>query len=234
MNEQQWLKPNVEPIHLADGRVVETEVNGKAMDGRSGSVFVDGRDIKVRRNTSDEWEEVAKRYYLAIGDRNHADKLRDCKSDDLEMAEREAVEEFEKLQAAGNAPELLRVVDATTRIVERAITANNFARAKQRIIGQVIVSWAKQSYEPISTADDEMAAMERAGLLSGMRVDLISIEPIDDMWKARLAIAGGRFDIIVTFWLDDVHQLEENRLHIEDVEEAPGPDVSPLEKGNTL
>jgi hypothetical protein len=93
---------------------------------------------------------------------------------------------------------------------------------------KAIVSWAKQSYQPLSTADDEMTAMEKAGLLSGLRVDLISIEPIDDMWKARLAIAGGRFDSIVTFWLDDIHQLEENRLHIENVQEAPGTDAPPL------
>jgi hypothetical protein len=64
--------------------------------------------------------------------------------------------------------------------------------------GKAIVLWAKQSYQSISTADDEMAAMERAGLLSGMRVDLISVEPIDDRWKARLAMAGGRFDIRVS------------------------------------
>src|SRR2546423_11768541 len=86
---------------------------------------------------------------------------------------------------------------------------------------QTIVSWAKQSYQPIASDDSEMADMEKAGLLPGSRVDLISLEPLDDMWKARLAMAGGRFDIIVTFWLDDIHQLEENRLHIEDVQDAP-------------
>lgn len=84
-----------------------------------------------------------------------------------------------------------------------------------------IVAWAKQSYEPVSSDDDEMEAMKKAGLLPGLRVDLISIEiDPDDMWKARLAIAGGRFDIIVTFWLDDVHQLQENRMHIENVSEV--------------
>ncbi len=99
----------------------------------------------------------------------------------------------------------------------------------QQEAGKAIIAWAKQSYEPISTADDEMAAMEKMGLVSGMRVDLISIEPLDDMWKARLAMAGGRFDIIVTFWLDDIHQLQENRLHIEDVQqEEPGTDVPPM------
>jgi hypothetical protein len=91
---------------------------------------------------------------------------------------------------------------------------------------KAIVSWAKRSYEPISTADDEMAAMEKAGLLSGLRVDLISIEPTDDeMWTARLAIAGGRYDVLVTFWIDDIHQLEENRIHVEKVQELPGTKV---------
>jgi hypothetical protein len=73
------------------------------------------------------------RYYLATGDRNRAEKLHDCLSDDLDQAEREAVGEFEKLQATGNAPMILRVIDATTRVVERAITAENLARAKQHI-----------------------------------------------------------------------------------------------------
>jgi hypothetical protein len=101
-------------------------------------------------------------------------------------------------------------------------------QAPQQEAGNAITAWAKQSYEPISTADDEVAAMEKMGLLSGMRVDLISIEPLDDMWKARLAMAGGRFDIIVTFWIDDIHRLEENRMHIEDVQqEEPGTDVPP-------
>lgn len=86
---------------------------------------------------------------------------------------------------------------------------------KRRIdAGKAIVSWAKQEYQPISTADDERAAMERAGILQGMRVDLINLEPLDDMWKARLAIAGGRFDIMVTFW------LSEDQLQVEDVQEV--------------
>jgi hypothetical protein len=96
---------------------------------------------------------------------------------------------------------------------------------------KLIVTWAKESYESVTSADDETAAMKRAGLLDGVRVDLISIETIDDMWKARLAIAGGRFDIIVTFWLDDSYHLEENRLHIEGIQNAPGTDVPPIEKG---
>jgi hypothetical protein len=102
--------------------------------------------------------------------------------------------------------------------------------SQQESAGRIITSWAKESYNPISSADDEMSAMEKAGLLQGVRVDLISIEPVNDQWKARLAIAGGRFDIIVTFWLDDVHQLIENRLHIEDVQEAHGTDVPPLKE----
>lgn len=101
--------------------------------------------------------------------------------------------------------------------------------APDQELGKAIVSWAKQSYQPISS-NDEMGTLEAEGLIPGLRVDLISIEPIDDMWKARLSIAGGRFDIIVTFWLDDIHHLEENRLHIEDVHEAPGTDVPPIEK----
>jgi hypothetical protein len=87
-----------------------------------------------------------------------------------------------------------------------------------------IIAWAKQSYDAISSDDSEMADMRRAGLLSDMRIDLINIEPLDDMWRARLAIAGGRFDIIVTFW------LEGNHMHIEDTQEAPGTDVSQLER----
>jgi hypothetical protein len=94
---------------------------------------------------------------------------------------------------------------------------------------ELIVAWGKESYESVASADDEMAAMKRAGLIDDIRVDLIGIETIDDMWNARLGIAGGRFDIIVTFWLDN-HHLEENRLHIENIQNAPGTDVPTIEK----
>lgn len=101
--------------------------------------------------------------------------------------------------------------------------------SEQEEHASAIVEWAKRSYEPISSDDSEMADMKRQGLLEGVRVDLISIEPEHDMWKARLAIAGGRFDVIVVFWLDDYHKLEENRIHIEDTRhEEPGTDVPPL------
>jgi hypothetical protein len=63
---------------------------------------------------------------------------------------------------------------------------------------EMVVFWAKQSYDHISTADDEMADMKRVGLLGDMGVDLIDIELLGDMWKVHLSIVGGWFDVVVS------------------------------------
>ena len=99
-------------------------------------------------------------------------------------------------------------------------------KPEQEEAANAIVSWAREHCEMISTADDgEMAAMKKAGLLSGVRVDLISIEALNDQWKARLAIAGGRFDVIADF------RFENGEVDvIEEVEVGPGTTVPRLEK----
>ena len=94
----------------------------------------------------------------------------------------------------------------------------NVVKTRQEI-EDIITSWARESYDSVNSANQEQAAMQKAGLLKPMRVDLITLEEqAKDEWKARLALAGGRFDIVVIFWIDEIHELIENRLHIEDVE----------------
>jgi len=47
VDSSKWNEPDTSAIHLADGRTVQANVNGKALDGKSGYVFVEGRDIEV-------------------------------------------------------------------------------------------------------------------------------------------------------------------------------------------
>lgn len=109
-------------------------------------------------------------------------------------------------------PDGTPVIDDATEEQVKQIRAAEEALSEA---AAAIREWARQSYAPISTADDEMAAMEKAGLIPGMRVDLLRLERKDNLWEALLAIAGGRFNLRVVFWLDDVHTEAENRLHIE-------------------
>jgi len=55
-----WNQPDVSTIYLADGRVVQAEVNGKSIDGTSGSVLVEGREIQVapEPDQADAWREI--------------------------------------------------------------------------------------------------------------------------------------------------------------------------------
>ncbi len=77
--------------------------------------------------------------------------------------------------------------------------------------GTAVVEWVKQFYTPITTKQEEWALLPR--------VDLENITSRNDLWEAVLSIAGGHFHLHVSFWLDDLHLLQENRIHIEDVQE---------------
>lgn len=70
-------------------------------------------------------------YYLVVGKHNEgkAEFLRDCLSADIGGAELEAIAEFERLRVE-NPDIMVRVVDSSTRIVERAINQNNIANIK--------------------------------------------------------------------------------------------------------
>lgn len=55
----QWHEPDVSVIHLADGHIVEAEVNGRDLEGMHGYAFSQGREIEVERTCgTNEWEEV--------------------------------------------------------------------------------------------------------------------------------------------------------------------------------
>ena len=78
--------------------------------------------------------------------------------------------------------------------------------------GQLITEYIRQSYAAISTEPEEFDLTPR--------VDLVSIESKpDEMYEAVLRIAGGRFDLRVLFWIDEIHQFLENRVHIESRQE---------------
>lgn len=95
------------------------------------------------------------------------------------------------------------------------------ARAYEEAHGDAaaaIREWARASFTAISTAPEESLSV---------RVDLLRLERKGDQWEALLAIAGGRFNLRVTFRLDD-----EKRLHIEsqkqeypEEEDGPVPDL---------
>ena len=61
------------------------------------------------------------RYYLVVGDRNHAHPLRNCRSDEIELAEFEAEEALKELRNQGDHTSIVRVVETDTRLVVYAI-----------------------------------------------------------------------------------------------------------------
>jgi hypothetical protein len=65
------------------------------------------------------------KYYLAIGDNNQAERLRDCTSDQIELAEHEAIEELKQQRAQGNEDTIVRVVEEGTRLVVYAVHKGN-------------------------------------------------------------------------------------------------------------
>ncbi len=57
----QWHEPDVSVIHLANGQTVEAEVNGLSLEGSSGYVFTQGRNVEVERiDGTNEWEEICR------------------------------------------------------------------------------------------------------------------------------------------------------------------------------
>ena len=57
------------------------------------------------------------KYYLVVGDRNHAQFLHDCRSDEIELAEFEAEEALKELHRQGDYTSIVRVVETDTRLV---------------------------------------------------------------------------------------------------------------------
>ena len=57
------------------------------------------------------------KYYLAVGNDTHAEKLRDCQSDQIELAEHEAEEVLQTIRAQGDLESIVRVVKAESRLV---------------------------------------------------------------------------------------------------------------------
>ena len=66
------------------------------------------------------------KYYLVVGkvDAPRAHKLGDC-SDQIELAEHQAVEVFQELRRRGKEGRIVRVVETDTRIVQFAIHKDN-------------------------------------------------------------------------------------------------------------
>lgn len=46
-NKSHWREPQTSAIYLLDGRIIEAHVNGKSEDGRSGYVYVEGKERRV-------------------------------------------------------------------------------------------------------------------------------------------------------------------------------------------
>ena len=67
------------------------------------------------------------KYYLVVSQREvfRAGKLRDCASDQIELAECEAIEEWEKRQAQGNEDAIVRIIEESTNIVVFAVHKGN-------------------------------------------------------------------------------------------------------------
>ncbi len=57
------------------------------------------------------------RYFLTIGDEHQVHRLRDCISDQIELAEYEAEEEVKKSRAQGDESTIVRVVEASSLLV---------------------------------------------------------------------------------------------------------------------
>ena len=53
----RWKKPNTVIVALHNGQTVETEVNGKAFDGKSGSILLNGKPTDVVLEDG-EWREL--------------------------------------------------------------------------------------------------------------------------------------------------------------------------------
>ena len=43
----RWKEPKTTTVYLSNGNVIETEINGKTLDGSSGYVLVNGKDVNV-------------------------------------------------------------------------------------------------------------------------------------------------------------------------------------------
>ncbi len=70
-----------------------------------------------------------------------------------------------------------------------------------------IIRWAKGYFAP--EIDDPTPEVE---VLS------IAYHEQADEWIATLQVSTSADDPTVTFWFDEVHLLEENRVHIENIE----------------
>src|SRR6266487_2228678 len=53
---EQWKNPPTEEVHLRNGKVIQAEVNGKTLDGQSGSIFNDGDPLDVEL-VKGQWQE---------------------------------------------------------------------------------------------------------------------------------------------------------------------------------
>ncbi|SRR6266487_4717093 len=51
-----WKNPPTSDIHLRNGKVIQAEVNGKTLDGQSGSIFNDGDPLDVEL-VNGQWQE---------------------------------------------------------------------------------------------------------------------------------------------------------------------------------
>lgn len=67
------------------------------------------------------------KYYLALGRlaSSWSPKLRDCRSDHLELAEREAMQEFLRQRTKGFEDAMVRLVEAYGGLVVFAVNKNN-------------------------------------------------------------------------------------------------------------
>jgi DNA-binding Xre family transcriptional regulator len=99
--------------HMQRVELDQLEKIARALGLRSGDLLVD--------------EGPMAKYYLVVANRNEtrAEKLRDCQSDHLEVAEQEALAEFKTQRTQGKDDIIVRVVDAETGTVEFAIHKDN-------------------------------------------------------------------------------------------------------------
>src|SRR5947209_383063 len=83
------------------------------------------------------------RYYLVVGDRNHAHPLRNCRSDEIELAEFEAEEALKELRSQGDYTSIVgvgrrvytklylcKLVDEGTGSTFNALEARGFIKCK--------------------------------------------------------------------------------------------------------
>jgi hypothetical protein len=43
----RWKQPKTTTVYLLNGNVIETEINGKTLDGSSGYILIDSKDVNV-------------------------------------------------------------------------------------------------------------------------------------------------------------------------------------------